>query len=145
MKVNDSVIYIDPQGVERNALVAAINGLHEGVIDLVYVDANSEVQKKFGIVHASDESKQENNPDLPSYQLNAYKLPGEEHKALPSDHPAFDHPFKAAEKDDDGNVIAQSRPEYEAEVSEHKESLKEKIEDAAHEVGEAVGEAFESR
>ena len=119
MKMNDEVRYIDIKGVEHNALVSGFDARTEGVIDLIYVEANGYVMTKYAVPHVSHESRKENNADLPSYPLNAYKMPDEEHKAIPSDHPIHDHPFAAKEKDDDGNVIEKPRPMYEADVQAH--------------------------
>jgi hypothetical protein len=117
------VIYVDQVGREHAALVTAVNGLNDGYVSLVYVDAKADetdnVIKEIDVAHASDPSKDESNPDLPRYVLNAWKEPGEFHQALPADHPAMDHPFLPVVVDQDGIPIPIARPVYEAQIAAH--------------------------
>jgi hypothetical protein len=117
------VIYVDQVGAEHAALVTAMNGMHEGFVSLIYIDPQApeseNVKKLFDVAHASHPSKDESNPDLPRYVVNAWKEPGESHLVLPSDHPAMDHPFRPVAVDQDGVRIPIARPEYEAQVAAH--------------------------
>lgn len=94
----DLKIYIDPAGVSHNALVTAPNPASPDVLDLVYVHPTDGIKQVYGILPATDPSKKENNPDLPSYPLNAWKNPGDDHLQLPADHPNNDHPFATEEQ-----------------------------------------------
>lgn len=138
-----TVVYIDPAGAEHDALVTAINPLHENVIDIAYVDMGAveaeNLKKVFAVVHASDPSKDEvrehpvsdaalasvgqveidGNPELPRYVINAWKYKVEEHKALPVDHPQFDHPFKQPDLAQNGEVIPVERPGFDADKAGH--------------------------
>jgi hypothetical protein len=126
-KKQDAVIYIDGYGREHDALVTAVNEREQGFVTLVYVDVNApepeNVKKLFDIAHVSHASKQEPNPDLPSYDVNAWKQRGELHRALPADHPAFDHPFLLPKLDEAGNVIPIDRPKTVAEVQSHQDAM----------------------
>lgn len=126
-KKQDAVVYIDGYGREHDALVTAVNEREQGFVTLVYVDVNApepeNVKKLFDIAHVSHESKQEPNPDLPSYDVNAWKQRGELHRALPEDHPAFDHPFLLPKLDESGNVIPIDRPKTVAEVQSHQDAM----------------------
>lgn len=152
MEKSKAVAYIDPSGKEHVLLVTAINGLNEGFISGVYVDAsapeNDNVRKVFDVPHMSHPSRQEvrttpvsdparaavgeveveGNIDLPSYPLNCWKELGEQHLALPPDHPHFDHPFATFEEDPErraaiavtgGKPIPAERPEYEKHIAAH--------------------------
>jgi hypothetical protein len=118
------VIYIDQAGREHEALVTAMNGMHDGFVSLIYIDPRApeaeNVRKVFDVAHVSHPSKDESNPNLPRYVINAWKEPWESHLALPSDHVAFDHPFRPVDVDQDGIPIPISRPEYEAQVAAHR-------------------------
>lgn len=118
-----TVTYVDPFGKEHDALVTAENGLHPGFLTLVYVDVNApepeNVKKLYDIAHISDPSKEETNPDLPTYHVNAWKERYEQHRMLPEDHPAFDHPFHAVERDQEGIPIPVHRPDYMSDVDAH--------------------------
>lgn len=93
------VIYIDPNGVEHEALVRAVNPLNEGFATLVYVDdkapESDNLKTVFDVAHHHDESKDENHPDLPRFVLNCWKDVAEAHEAIPPEHPHFDHPHMA--------------------------------------------------
>jgi hypothetical protein len=119
-----SVVYVDGLGREHEALVTAVNGLHPGLVTLVFVDVNApepeNVKKIFDVAHMSQIT--EPNPDLPNYQVNCWKEFYENHRALPADHPAFDHPAKAAEYDEQGSRIVPERPLTMADVMAHQES-----------------------
>lgn len=128
--VGKYVVYVDAAGVEHDALVSGVNGLHEGVLDLVFVSAG-EVETRYGVVHISDESKQENNPELPAYHLNVWKGRYEDHLAPPADHANFDHPFRPAPKDDVGHRVAIARPETEKQAGDYQKFLESVAEEAA--------------
>jgi hypothetical protein len=119
-----SVVYVDGLGREHEALVTAVNGLHPGLVTLVFVDVNApepeNVKKIFDVAHMSQIT--EPNPDLPNYQVNCWKEFYENHRALPADHPAFDHPAKAAEYDEQGARIMPERPLTMADVMAHQEA-----------------------
>jgi len=143
VKKSDPVFYIDPFGRDHVALVFALNGLNPGYLSVVYIDQaapeNDNLKRVFDIPHMTDDSRQETrtvpvsdpqaraagevvvdgNPDLPTYHVNCWKEIDEDHRRLPQDHPAFDHPFAAPETDKEGQVIPKSRPEYEADVRRH--------------------------
>jgi hypothetical protein len=125
-KKGQAVLYIDGFGREHEALVTAVNGMNLGFVTLVHVDINSpeadNIRKIFDVAHVSHESKQEPNPSLPSYDVNAWKFVGEIHRALPTDHPAFDHPFLPQKTDEQGNVIPIPRPATDAELTAHQAS-----------------------
>lgn len=128
MKKSEHVIYIDPQGREHAALVTALNGLNQGYLSVIYIDAEAperENQREvFDIPHFSDPARSEHSAKLPDIHLNCWKEVGEAHAVPASDHPMFDHPFVAKEKDEFGKVLEPARPEYEAQVSAHAEGKK---------------------
>ena|SRR5713226_9058065 len=121
-----AIVYIDSLGREHKALVTAINGMHEGFVSLAYVDAaapeRENVKRLTDVPHMSDPSVAESNPALPRYAVHAWKELSEEHRALPADHPAFDHPFAEPKRDEEGNRLPVARPEYEADVKQHRDS-----------------------
>lgn len=127
IKKSDAVVYIDGFGREHDALVTVVNERYPGRVTLVYVDVNlpepENVKKIYDVAHVSDASKQEPNPDLPSYDVNAWKERGELHRALPEDHPAFDHPFVLPKLDETGNIVLIDRPQTNAEIVAHQEAL----------------------
>jgi hypothetical protein len=137
-----TVLYIDAKGFEHEALVTALNGLHEGYLSLVYIDDKAEeadnVKKVFDIPHLSDDSRQETrevamsdqaqnrgltvlegNLHLPTYHVNCWKEVGEAHKPFPADHPQFDHPFEEAKFDEHGVHQPKARPEFDADIVQH--------------------------
>lgn len=156
MHKTEPVIYIDPFGKEHVALVFAAKrkstyrdrngvehtlftpvdqGTDDCLVSGIYIDATApesdNLKRFYDVVHFTDPSKEETNPALPTYEVNAWKELGEEHSALPSDHPAFDHPFhREFERDEKGNfkldangnkILKQPpRPEYDAHVAEHR-------------------------
>ena len=121
-----TVIYIDSKGAEHEALVRALNGLNPGYITVSYVDVDApegdNLKTVFDIPHMKHESKAEPNPALPTIPLNCWKDYHESHTVAASDHPMFDHPFKAKEVDEFGKVIEPARPEYAAQVNAHLQS-----------------------
>jgi hypothetical protein len=141
MSVNkgDNVIYIDGLGKERNASVVDVNPMHPEFATLGYFDQDGNSQKVFDVPHFTHESRQEvrtvkastfgapdtveGNPDIPTFHVNCWKLAGEKHNPLPSDHPAFDHPFKQPDLDQNGKPIPVVRTEYERVVAEHRGKL----------------------
>lgn len=112
MEKGRTVIYIDAGGVTHEALVIAANALNPGLLSIVYVDVmapdGDNLKKVFDIAHA--DTKKENNPNLPSYALNAWKEYYEEHAVIPPDHPNFDHPFKQPDLATNGQPIPIDRP-----------------------------------
>lgn len=119
MNVNEVVVYIDPKGVPKNALVKSLNQLHDGYVSLSYQDAEGRPVDVFDVPHMDDESRQEPNPDLPTFHINCWKYPEEDHNRAPKDHPMFDHPFAPATLDNDGRRIPKPRPLLDAVVAEH--------------------------
>lgn len=138
------VSYIDPFGKKHEALVRAVNGQHPGYVDLAFIDEKLDERENvvtvYAVAHADDESKWalrtvkvsdpnsdvvvvDGNPELPHYDLNCWIECDEHHLALPADHPAFDNPFVLPVKDQDGNIIPIDRPEYQADIDEHRERL----------------------
>lgn len=112
------VIYLDAKGKEHEALVFAINQMNPGYLSLVYIDESlpeaDNVVKQFDVRHM-DEVK-EPNPALPTYHLNCWKEDYRLSRALPSDHPANDHPHRKT-VDEFGAVIPINRPEYDADIA----------------------------
>jgi hypothetical protein len=121
-----AVIYVDVRGAEHDALVRAVNNFHEGYVDLVYVDADApegdNVKTVFSVPHMDDESKKEPNPTLPQIHLNVWKEHYRVHGEPAPDHPIFDSPYEEKQKDEFGKPLVKERPEYEAQVTAHKES-----------------------
>lgn len=130
MHKSKHAMYVDGLGKEHYALVTAINQLHPGYVTLVYVDEDASERENlktvYDVPHLSEKNA-EPNPALPSYDVHGWKEVDEEHKALPSDHPAFDHPHKLPEFDQDGTRIPIIRPEYEAEIAAHKSTAAELV------------------
>lgn len=122
MNINDVVVYIDAKGVEHNGLVADINQLHDGYLSLTYQDAEGRTVNVYDVAHMDHPSREETNPGLPTFHLHCWKYRGEDHTAIPADHPMFDHPFEPVTKDDDGRRIAKPRPLYDAAVADHMSS-----------------------
>jgi hypothetical protein len=121
------VAFIDVAGVSHLALVAAVNGLHPDRLTLVYIDPKGpdtdNIKKMFDVVHASDSSKDENNPAKPRYVFNAWRELDESHLSLPRDHPNFDHPFKRQDVAQNGVPIPIDRPVTDALDAAHLETL----------------------
>jgi hypothetical protein len=121
------VAFIDVAGVSHLALVAAVNGLHPDRLTLVYIDQKApdtdNIKKMFDVVHASDSSKDENNPAKPRYVFNAWRELDESHLSLPRDHPNFDHPFKRQDVAQNGVPIPIDRPVTDALDAAHLETL----------------------
>jgi hypothetical protein len=134
MNKAEPVIYLDAKGQEHEALVTAVNQLNPGYVSLVYIDQSrpeaDNVVKLFDVRHldtisefrvvkdSSGNDAEEGNKDLPTYHLNCWKEIGAESRALPADHPAFDHPHLPT-SDADGKAIPVDRPEYDADVFAH--------------------------
>lgn len=128
MEVNHFVIYIDPNGEEHNALVTDVNQLHPDFVSISYMDASGR-HEVYDIPHMSHPSKQEPNPNLPTFHLHCYREVSEKQTPIPADHPIFDHPFEPKTKDSDGRVIAKPRPLYDAVVRAHVDSRLPSAED----------------
>lgn len=119
MNVNDVVVYIDRKGTPHNGLVKSLNQLHEGYLSLSYQDDEGRSIDVFDVPHMDHESRQEPNPDLPTFHINCWKYPDEEHNRAPKDHPMFDHPFEPPTKDRDGRIVPKPRPLLDAAIAEH--------------------------
>jgi hypothetical protein len=123
MKKGTTVIFIDPAGVEHDALVFAENGMNPGLLSVLFIDMSAPDQdnakRVYDIPHFSDSSKDEINPELPRYAVNCYKEYGEAHLVPPADHPMFDHAFKSADVAQNGERIPVSRPLTEAAEADH--------------------------
>lgn len=138
------VIYLDGLGKEREATVVEINPMHPEYVTLGYFDDQGNPQKVFDVPHMSHPTRgnvtvvkdrwgkdvEQGNTDIPWYPTNCYKERDEEHPAMPADHPAFDHPFKNPEFDQDGKRIAPVRTEYEKAIAEHVAGLAAEMEEA---------------
>jgi hypothetical protein len=122
-----AVVYVDVRGAEHDALVRAVNGLNPGYVDLAYVDSEApesdNMKTVFAVPHMDDDSQKEPNPALPTIHLNVWKEHYRIHNEPASDHPMFDHPFAEKEKDEFGQVLEPARPEYEAQIAAHQESV----------------------
>lgn len=130
MQAGTKVVYVDAKGQEHSALAISENGLNPGRVTLIYVHpVTGEVVNLFDVVHMSDPSKQENNPDLPNYSLNCWKHEDEYHQAPPSDHPIFDGTFKQPELDDNSKVIPIRRPKFDADVAAVEHLMPEEMQD----------------
>jgi hypothetical protein len=179
MKKASVVIFIDGRGVSHEALVTACKqrieytdarknkqvnfnevagGGRDCVVSGVYVDRASRQQdptlKFFDVPHYSDPSRQDNNPGVPSYQLNCWKEVDEEHTEIPSDHPNFDHPFHREYEvdgegnfrvDDAGNKILnkRARPGFEGQLAAHQEKPETQAQIAAAEASNTYGPVSE--
>jgi hypothetical protein len=137
MEKNKAIIYIDPSGKEHDALVVGVNQMHEGVISVAFADdapgrEYSTVEFVYDIPHMSAQSEvhtvpasgelgmrgvvvEQGNSDLPTYHIHCWKEAGEEHKALPEDHPAFDGKYAWPQADEHGQFAQKSRPAFEAD------------------------------
>lgn len=72
MEKEQVIIYIDAKGVEHTALLVAKDQRHEGFVSLVYINGGV-AQRLDSVVHESDPSKDEANPDLKRIALNCWK------------------------------------------------------------------------
>jgi hypothetical protein len=119
MNVNEVVVYLDAKGVPHNALVKSLNQLHDGFVSVSYQDAEGRTIDVYDVPHMDHESRQEPNPDLPTFHINCWKYPDEDHNVAPKDHPMFDHRFAPPTKDNDGRIVPKPRPLLDAVVAEH--------------------------
>lgn len=119
MNINDVVVYLDTKGVEHNGLVKDVNQLHDGYLSLSYQDVEGRSIDVYDVPHFTHPSREETNPDLPTFHLHCWKNRGEDHTPIPKDHPMFDHPFEPITKDDDGRRVPKPRPMYDAVIAEH--------------------------
>lgn len=98
----------------------------EHYVSLVVVDdhkiESDNVVKFFDVKHISM-MERETSPGLPSFQVNCWKYEDEDHDGLPDDHPAFDHPFKVAEYDENGVQIDTGRPKFAGAIADHHDTL----------------------
>jgi hypothetical protein len=116
-------VYINPQSVEFLALVQRDDPMHSGFMDLVFLNEGA-INTVFSIPHQTSGARDESNPELPRYPINCWKDVDEDHKALPADHAAFDHPFEEKKKDVAGQVVQKERPLHEQDIAEHIANLK---------------------
>jgi hypothetical protein len=124
LRINHDITFIDRKGQSFNALVKSSreSGHGEPLVTLIYnAPPTGEPQEVIDVPHISHPSRQETNPDLPSYPLHAWKHEEEEHRELPEDHPVHDHFNEQPKKDDQGNIIPKRRPHYEAHIAAHRE------------------------
>jgi hypothetical protein len=60
------VIHIDQVGTEHEALVTALNGMHDGFVSLIFIDPQApeaeNVKKVYDVAHASHPSKDSQTP-----------------------------------------------------------------------------------
>lgn len=94
----------------------------EPLATLVYLDGSNEAVTVFDVPHITHPSRQEANPALPNYPVNAWKRIDEEHKALPEDHPQFDHPHEQPKFNNDGQRILKERPKYDGHLAAHQQT-----------------------
>jgi hypothetical protein len=73
MKKSDIVVYIDAKSQEHPALVTAVNAFNPGFISLAYIDLVADERENVVQVLDVPHIKQENNPDLRSIHLNAWR------------------------------------------------------------------------
>ena len=143
MRKGQTVIYIDGLGKQHEALVTAINPMHEGVISMIYVDEKAaereNVKQVFDVVHVSHPSRQEvrevpfsdqanwrgktvleGNLALPTFHVNCWMKVGDsvDVTPIPADHPQFDTKYSAPKPDEHGRFIEKPRPKYEAVVEQ---------------------------
>lgn len=125
------VVYVDGYGKEHDALVTAVNVREPNYVSLCYVDANApeadNVRHLWDVPNRAVAQK-ETNPDLPQYDVNCWKDSYEPHAKLPEDHPAFDHPFKAAEQTETGQSIQRPRPKFAAAIHDHAATVRKMAE-----------------
>lgn len=127
MRINHDITFIDRKGQSFNALVKSSreSGHGEPLVTLIYnAPPTGEPQEVIDVPHISHPSRQENNPELPSYPLHAWKHEEEEHRELPEDHPVHDHFNEQPKKDEQGNIIPKRRPHYEAHIQLHRAQKK---------------------
>ncbi len=149
MKKGEVVIYIDHNGKTHDAMIIAVRPMFKcgrcglvsvqmtledcrgkykphrpkelidtPMLTLSYPDATG-VKVVDSVVHQSHPSKNESNPDLPRYVLNAWKRTDEGHVALPADHPHFDHPFAAYPAGGQLPRPPVSRPRHDEQLRRH--------------------------
>lgn len=132
MRNNDNIVFIDAKGVSHNARVQSFREhrddkgkiVHdEPLVTLNYnAPPTGEPTTLIDVPHIDHPSRQENNPDLPSYPLHAWKYEDKDHLEVPADHPLHDHFNEQPVKDDQGNVIPKKRPIYESHIATHRQS-----------------------
>jgi hypothetical protein len=123
LRINHDIAFIDRKGQSFNALVKSSreSGHGEPLVTLIYnAPPTGEPQEVIDVPHISHPSRQENNPELPSYPLHAWKHEEEEHRELPEDHPVHDHFNEQPQKDEQGKIIPKKRPHYEAHIQQHR-------------------------
>lgn len=79
MQIGQVMIYLDEQGQECGATVISVSPLHPEFPTLGYFDRSGHPHKAFDVPHMSHQSRQETNPDLPTYHINCWKNFGETH------------------------------------------------------------------
>lgn len=130
MRNNENIIFVDHKGKSHNARVQSFREHrdakdalihHEPLVTLNYNGRpGGEPLTLIDVPHISHPSRQENNPELPSYPLHAWKYEHEEHLELPGDHPVHDHFNAQPERDGEGNIVPKRRPLHEAHIREHR-------------------------
>lgn len=131
MRNNENIIFIDHKGKSHNARVQSFREHrdakdalihHEPLVTLNYNGGpGGEPVTLIDVPHISHPNRQENNPDLPSYPLHAWKREEEEHLELPGDHPVHDHFNEQPARDEHGNIVPKRRPLHEAHIAAHRE------------------------
>lgn len=131
MRKNDNIVFIDHKGVSHNMRVESFREHRDGKGELIHdeplvtgnynMPPTGEPMTLIDIQHISHPQRQDNNPELPSYPLHAWKYEEEEHLELPADHPVHDHFNEQPKLDGQGKVIPKSRPHYEAHIWRHRE------------------------
>jgi len=126
---NDNILFIDAKGVSHNARVQSFREHRDQKQELVHDEPlvtlnynappTGEPQTLIDVPHISHPSRQENNPELPSYPLHAWKYEDEEHLQVPADHPLHDHLNEQPKLDEQGKVIPKRRPHYEMHQRMH--------------------------
>jgi hypothetical protein len=123
LRINHDIIFIDGKGQSFNALVKSSrdDGHGEPLVTLIYnAPPTGEPIELIDVPHISHPSRKENNPELPSYPLHAWKHEDEEHLEIPADHPVHDHYNEQPTRDSEGNIVPKRRPLHEAHIAAHR-------------------------
>ena len=123
------IIFIDHRGQSWLAVVTLELG--DDHINLEYRDENRQRKTADNVPHIAHPSKQENNPDFPSYPLYAWKRVDEDHLELPVDHPVLDPVFQYREfregkeftHNKEGKLVERKRPHFDGHVRLHRAGL----------------------
>lgn len=130
MRNNDNIVFIDHKGASHNAIVQSFREHRDGKNELIHHEPlvtlnynappNGEPATLIDIPHIDHPHRQDNNPDLPSYPLHAWKYEEEDHLELPADHPVHDHFNEQPKRDEHGNIVPKRRPLHEAHIAAHR-------------------------